>query len=155
MSLPERPGLLHAIPVCDLFVILWLLFLLGSALTRSSGVAVELPPSRFQLERYDETHVITLAPGEGASRMHFGRDVVTMEQLIERLERLAAEGAQARAMILLKTDGGTPVVLERKVSEVVLGMGFRLALVGSTPAEAVAPEAVDPAVGGESNTGGE
>ena len=62
--LPERPGLLHAVPVMDIFVLLWLLFLLGPSLLRQSGISVELPPSRFQLDRYQETLVITLGPGE-------------------------------------------------------------------------------------------
>ncbi len=131
LSLPERPGLLHAIPVCDLFVILWLLFVLGTALVRQSGVAIELPPSQFQLGRFQDTQVITLGPGEQDSSIHFGRDVVTMTQLVERLDRLRAEGAQAHSVVLLRTDAGTAVGLERQVVETVLSKGFRLALIGS------------------------
>ncbi len=33
-------------------------------------------------------------------------------------------------MVLLQTDAGTPVGVERQVSELVLGKGFRLAMVG-------------------------
>lgn len=149
MSLPERPGLLHAVPVCDLFVILWLLFLLSSALMRHAGVTVDLPPSQFQLERYEETYVVTLGAGDGQARMHFGRDVVTMDELVERLEKLRNEGVQARSVVLLQCDGGTPVEVERRVSELVLGMGFRLALVGSAPAQGVAPAVDEPEATGQ------
>jgi biopolymer transport protein ExbD len=129
--LPERPGLLHAVPVMDIFVLLWLLFLLGPSLLRQSGINVELPPSRFQLERYQETLVITLGPGEAGPRIHLGRDALDISQLDLRLEDLRAGGAPARAMVLLQTDAGTPVGLERQVSEMVLEKGFRLALVGA------------------------
>ena len=36
-----------------------------------------------------------------------------------------------KAMVLLQTDAGTPVGIERQVSEMVLGKGFRLAMVGA------------------------
>ena len=135
LSLPERPGLLHAVPVLDLFALLWLLFLLAPSLLRQSGVAVELPPSRFQLERYQNPLVITLGAGETGPRIHLGRDPVDLPALADRLEQLRGAGATADSIILLQTDAGTPVGLEREVTEMALGKGFRLALVGSnTPA---------------------
>jgi hypothetical protein len=130
-SLPERPGLLHAVPVLDIFALLWLLFLLGPSLLRQSGVMVELPPSRFQLERFGDTLVITLGPGENAPRIHLGRDALGFSELEARLETLRAEGAPAKAIVLLQTDAGTPVGIEREISEMVLGKGFRLAKVGA------------------------
>ena len=137
MSLPERPGLLHAVPVLNVFALLWLLFLLGPSLSRQSGVAVDLPPSKFQLERYQDSLVVTLGPGDETPRIHFGRDSVTMAELGDRLEILRSEGATAKTIVLLQTDAGTPVGLDRQVSELVLEKGFRLALVG---ANTVAPE---------------
>jgi biopolymer transport protein ExbD len=131
LTLPERPGLLHAVPILDIFALLWLLFLLTPLLTRQSGVAVELPPSRFQLERYQDSLVVTLGPGESAPRIHFGRDAVSLAGLAARLEKLRAGGAPAKVIVLLQTDVGTPVGTEREVTEMVLGMGFRLALVGA------------------------
>ena len=143
MSLPERPGLLHAVPVLNLFALLWLLVLLSPALLRQSGIAVELAPSRFQLERYQNALVVTLGPGETAPRIHFGRDAVTLAQLAERLDQLRVEGAVAKAIVLLQTDTGTPVGVERQVTELVLGKGFRLAMVGAN-APAAADEAQKP-----------
>jgi biopolymer transport protein ExbD len=139
MTLPERPGLLHAVPVLNLFALLWLLVLLSPALLRQSGIAVELAPSRFQLERFQDALVITLGPGETAPRIHFGRDSVNLTQLAERLDQLRADGASAKAIVLLQTDAGTPVGVERQVTELVLGLGFRLAMVGAnapSPADA-------------------
>jgi biopolymer transport protein ExbD len=137
MSLPERPGLLHALPVLDIFALLWLLFLLGPSLLRQSGIEVELPPSRFQLDRYEDTLVVTLGPGEAGPRIHLGRDAVTTEELAARLDVLAAGGAQAKTITLLQTDAGTPVGVERQVTELILSKGFRLAIVGAnTPGPA-------------------
>jgi biopolymer transport protein ExbD len=138
MSLPERPGFLHALPVLNLFALMQLFFLLGPSLVMQSGVGVELAPSRFQMERYDQSLVLTLGPGEPEPRIHLGRDPVTRETLAQRLDALKVEGLQAKAMVLLQTDAGTPVGLEREVTELVLGKGFRLALVGK-----VLPGAVD------------
>ncbi len=130
MTLPERPGFLHALPVLNLFALMQLFFLLGPSLVMQSGVGVDLPPSRFQLERYDQSLVVTLGPGEPEPRIHLGRDPVTRITLAQRLDSLRAAGMQAKAMVLLQTDAGTPVGLEREITELVLGKGFRLALVG-------------------------
>jgi len=140
MSLPERPGLLHAVPILNIFALLWLLFLLAPSLLRQSGVAVELPPSQFQLERFQNELVVTLGPGESEPRIHFGRDAVNLEELSARLENLRAEGAAAKAIVLLQTDEGTPVGIERQVTEMVLGKGFRMALVGANAAGPKLPE---------------
>ena len=131
LTLPERPGFLHALPVLDLFILLWLLFLLGPSLMRQSGVEVELPPSRFQLERYQDAVVITLRPGDGEPSIHFGRESVTRGQLVERLDALRDSGKDRTSMVLLQSDLGTAVATEREISELVLEKGFRLALVGA------------------------
>jgi biopolymer transport protein ExbD len=140
LTLPERPGFLHALPVLNLFALLWLLFLLAPSLLRQSGVEVELPPSRFQLERYQNSVVITLRPSENGPVIHLGREAVTREQLMERLDALRKEGADRTSMVLLQSDLGTAVGVEREITELVLKKGFRLALVGSnTPSAAETP----------------
>lgn len=130
MTLPERPGFLHALPIFDLFALMLLFFLLGPALVLQSGVLVELPPSRFQMERFEETLVVTLAPGEPAARIHLGRNPVTREELAGRLDELAETGYAGKAVVLLQTDAGTPVGVEREITEMILQKGFRVALVG-------------------------
>ena len=88
-TLPERPGLLHAVPVLDLFALLWLMVLLAPSLLQQSGVSVELPPSRFKLDRFPDALVVTLGPGEAEPRIHFGRDLVTLAGLSLRLGPIA------------------------------------------------------------------
>lgn len=140
MSLPERPSLLHAVPILNIFALMQLFFLLGPSLALQSGVTVDLPPSRFQMERYEDSLVVTLGPGEPTPRIHLGRDAVSLSQLGERLEKLSQDGATVKAIVLLQTDLGTPVGVERDVTELVLNKGFRLAIVGKTaPASAPVP----------------
>jgi len=139
MTLPERPGLLHAVPILNLFALLWLLLLLSPMLLQQSGVAVDLPPSRFQLERFQDAWVVTLGPGESAPRIHFGRDSVSFTELAARLDQLRSEGAPAKAIVLLQTDAGTPVGVERRITELVLSKGFRLAMVGANAAATPVP----------------
>jgi biopolymer transport protein ExbD len=145
LTLPERPGFLHALPVLDLFALLWLLFLLAPSLLRQSGVEVELPPSRFQLERYQNSMVITLRPGENGPVIHLGREMVTRDELMARLDALREKGEDRTSMVLLQSDLGTAVEAERAITEMVLEKGFRLALVGAnTPPSAPAKESTDP-----------
>lgn len=140
MTLPERPGFLHAVPILNIFALMQLFFLLGPALVLQSGVAVDLPPSKFQMERYQDSLVVTLSPGEPTPHIHFGREAVTQAELIERLDKLKAEGATTKAIVLLQTDSGTPVGVEREITDLVLGKGFRLAMVGKTPAATAPPK---------------
>ena len=139
MTLPERPGFLHAVPILNIFALLLLFFLLGPSLVLQSGVAVDLPPSKFQMERYQDALVVTLGPGEPGPRIHLGRDAVTQAELGARLDLLRAAGAPAKTIVLLKSDSGTPVGVEREIAELVLGRGFRLAMVGKNPAFEVVP----------------
>ncbi len=133
--LPERPGLLHAMPVLDIFALLLLFFLMGPSFVLQSGVRVEAPPSRFQLERFEDALVVTLAAGavDSPPTIYLGREQVTRDSLVARLEVLREEGLTTRAMVLLKSDERTPVRVEREIAEVILETGFRLALVGSRP----------------------
>ena len=140
MTLPETPGFMHAVPVLNIFALLLLFFLLGPSLVLQSGVAVDLPPSRFQMERYQNTLVVTLGPGEPTPRIHFGRDAVSLSELAERLEKLRADGMKSKAIVLLQTDTDTPVGVEREVTELVLSKGFRIALVGKTASATPAPQ---------------
>jgi biopolymer transport protein ExbD len=135
MTLPEKPGLLHAVPILNLFALLIFIFLLGPSLVLQSGVAVELPPSRFQMQRYEDTLVVTLGPGEPLPRIHFGRDPVTISELSSRLDSLQEAGATAKSIVLLQTDTNTSVGVEREVTELVLAKGFRLAMVGKNAAQ--------------------
>lgn len=140
LSLPERPGFLHAVPILNIFALMQLFFLLGPALVLQSGVSVDLPPSRFQMERYQDSLVVTLGPGEPEPHIHLGRDQITREQLEARLDQLHASGAQTKAIVLLQTDAGTPVGTERAITELILGKGFRLAIVGKTTTPATLPD---------------
>ena len=62
-----------------------------------------------------------------------------MHELSERLDKLRTDGTQTKAIVLLQTDAGTPVGIEREVTELVLDKGFRLALVGKNPPAAMVP----------------
>lgn len=144
LTLPERPGFLHVLPVFNLFLLLLLFFMLGPSLHSQSGVMVDLPPSKFQMERFHDTLVVTLGPSQGGPRLHFQRHPMTLDELATRLDGLRAEGAAAKTIILLQADTATPVGEERAVAEVILGKGFRLAMVGQPAAKPAATANPDP-----------
>lgn len=133
MTLPERPGFLHALPILNIFALMQMFFLIGPSLMSQSGMAVELPQSKFQMERYEDSLIITLGPGEPEPVIYLGREPVTRAELIERLEKLSQERVQSKAIVLLQTDASTPVGVEREIAELVLGKGFRVAVVGKNP----------------------
>jgi biopolymer transport protein ExbD len=135
MSLPERPALLHALPVVNLFALLWMFHFAGASLTSQAGVTVDPPPSRFQLERFRETLVVTLVAADSGARIYLGRELVDLATLESRLESLRDQGAASRTIVLLQSDADTQVGAEREVGELILAKGFRLALTGSSDAE--------------------
>jgi hypothetical protein len=130
MTLPERPGFLHVVPLLNIFAMVQLFFFLGPSLVWQSGVTVDLAPSRFEMERYRTPLVVTLGPGEPAPRIYLARDLLTMSELGKRFDELLSLGSEAHTIVLLQTDQGTPVGVEREVTELILGKGFRLAIAG-------------------------
>jgi biopolymer transport protein ExbD len=141
-TLDERPGFLHAMPLFDLFALVTMLLMLGPMFLSQGGISVEVPSSRFQMQRYGDSIVVTVGPGSEEVPIYLGRQAVTLEELSEQLAALKLDEKMERAIVLLKTDVRTSVGMERKVSEVILGAGFRLALVGQPPS---AKEAAEPA----------
>ncbi|MFD2257958.1 hypothetical protein ACFSSA_14850 [Luteolibacter algae] len=142
-TLNERPGFLHALPLFDLFMLVTLLLFIGPMFLSQSGVSVEVPSSQFQMQRYRESIVVTLGPGEVEPSLHVGRQAVSLRELQEKLDALKTDEVMSRAIVLLKTDIGTTVGMERKVSEIILKSGFRLALVGRSE---IPTELQDPAI---------
>ena len=129
-TLEERPGFLHVMPLFDLFALVIMLLLLVPMFLSQGGISVEVPSSRFQMQRYADSIVVTVGSGSEEISIYLGRQAVTLEELSEQLAALRQDERMARTIVLLKTDMRTSVGMERKVSEVILSSGFRLALVG-------------------------
>ncbi|MDE0835969.1 MAG: hypothetical protein OSA84_06420 [Akkermansiaceae bacterium] len=129
-TLEERPGFLHALPFFDLFMLVTILLLLGPMFLSQSGITIEVATSRFQMQRYPKSIVVTVGPGGRKASLYLGRESITLDELPERLSALKLDDDLARAIILLKTDVGTSVGMERLVSEMILGASFEMALVG-------------------------
>ena len=140
-TLPERPGFLFVVPAFNLFALLLVFFLLGPSFASQSGVAVELPVSRFQMERQADATVVTVTAGDSPVYW-LEREPVTLSQLSERLDaRRGSESAPATT-VLLRVDKGVPVGVQRDVAEVALQKGLRVYLLGqpAIAADAKAPE---------------
>jgi biopolymer transport protein ExbD len=129
-TLEERPGFLHAMPVFDLLMLVVMMLLLGPMFLSQSGVNVEVPVSQFQMQRYEKSVTVTLAPGAGEPSIHLGRHPVTKEELRKHLEEMKEDEVMAGAMVLLNTDAGVSVGVERELAELILGVGYKVALVG-------------------------
>ena len=130
-TLEERPGFLHALPLFDLFALVTMLLLLGPMFLSQSVMSVEMPASRFQMQRYGDSIVVTVGPGDSEAALYLGRRAVSPDQLAASLEELRNDERMSRALVLLKSDIRTTVGMERKVSEMILAAGFKMALVGN------------------------
>lgn len=141
-TLPEQPGFLHALPLVDLFGLLLVFLLLVPAFVSQSGVSINLPTSRFQLDRFAEPLVISATAGDPPV-LFLGHERVEISRLGRRLQgERAALGSSGERLVLLRLDEAVPVAVERHLAELALQNGFRVMLAGhSSPmAEDVAPE---------------
>lgn len=128
-TLPERPGFLFVVPAFNLFALLLVFFLLGPSFVSQSGVAVELPVSRFQMDRQADATVVTITAGDPPGYW-LEREPVSLGQLSERLDaRRGSESAPATT-VLLRVDKGVPVEIQRNIAEVALQKGLRVYLLG-------------------------
>lgn len=140
-TLPERPGFLFVVPAFNIFALLLVFFLLGPSFVSQSGVAVELPVSRFQMERQADATVVTITAGD-PPEYWVEREQVSLGQLSERLDARRGSDASPATTVLLRADQGVSVDTQRKVAEIALQKGLRVYLLGQ-------PEASVPAAAGE------
>lgn len=132
-TLPDRPGFLFVVPAFNLFALLLVFFLLGPSFVSQSGVAVELPVSRFQMERQAEAAVVTITRGDSPSAppgFWLEREQVTLEELAERLDARRGDDPVAASTVLLRADKSVSVELQREVAEIALEKGMRVFLLG-------------------------
>lgn len=127
-TLPERPGFLHAVPVFDLFALLLVFILLGPSFVHQSGVRVEMPLSRYQIERDPNAAVITITQGNPPV-LWLEREQVSKEDLVRRLAERREDSAGAPS-VYVRSDGEIPSSFERQVAETALQQGFRVYLLG-------------------------
>jgi biopolymer transport protein ExbD len=147
-TLPEHPGFLHAVPVLDMFGLLLVFLLLGPAFVAQTGVSIELPPSRFQLDRFAQPLVISATAGDPPV-VFLGHEQVEMKQLARRLQgERAALGKSGERVVLLRLDAGVPVTVERQLAEVALQNGFRVMLAGRSSLGGIAEPEADEGEGG-------
>jgi biopolymer transport protein ExbD len=137
-TLPERPGFLFVVPAFNLFALLLVFFLLGPSFVSQSGVAVELPVSRFQMDRQADATVITVTAGD-PPEYWIEREAVSLAELSERLEERRGSDTSPATTVLLRADRGVSVEVQRQVAEVALQKGFRVYLLGR-PESAGDPE---------------
>jgi biopolymer transport protein ExbD len=92
-------------------------------------VAVELPISRFQLERQEDRAVITIT-ADNPPVYWLERQQVSLSQLSEQLDTRRQGDQSPTSTVLLRVDKGVSVETQRHVAELALQKGFRVFLLG-------------------------
>ncbi|MEO1856873.1 MAG: biopolymer transporter ExbD [Rubritalea sp.] len=102
MSLPERPGLMHALPLVDLLALVMLFPLLSTSLAPQAGVEVELPETDFRLQRVANPIVVSITGGVDP-QFWVGKELVEEDDLLALVQKRAESWES----------GGAPAVLMR------------------------------------------
>ncbi len=136
-TLPESPGFLIVVPAINLVALLMVFFL--PSLFSQSGVAVELPVSRFQLDRQAGQAVVTVTAGDPPVYW-LERQQLTWSRLSEQLDMRRQADSSPASTVLLRVDKGVDVETQRAVAEMALQKGFRVLLLGQ-PENAAEPAA--------------
>jgi biopolymer transport protein ExbD len=142
-SLPERPGFLFVVPAFNLLALLIAVILWRESFSSQHGLALELPVSRYQIERPTDASVISITAGDPPGYW-LGREELSLGQLSERLDaRRGSESAPA-SNVLLRVDGEVPVETQQAVAEIALQKGFRVWMLGESAESQPVPERQKP-----------
>lgn len=140
-TLPERPGFLFVVPAFNLLALLIAFLLLGPSFLNQYGVAVDLPISRYQMERPGDAIVISVTAGDPPGYW-IEREGVSLGALSERLDARRGSDASPATSVLLRVDRGVSVEVQQTVAEIALQKGFRVWVLGQAAedqAQAQAP----------------
>ena len=128
LTVPERPGLMQALPVCDILALLLVFLLMAPTFMTEEGVEVTLPSSQRQLSRFSNPIVLTMSAGEDPALFLAG-EPVRLDELRARLDALLLEGRwQPGAVVLLKADVSSSVGRQMEVMDIIRAADLRCAL---------------------------
>lgn len=106
-TLPERPGFLFVVPAFNLLALLIAFLLLRESFAGQHGVSLELPVSRYQMERQTDASVVSITSNPPGYWL--GREELTLSQLSERLDARRGSDSAPASNVLLRVDRGVPV----------------------------------------------
>lgn len=107
MSLPAKPGMLHALPLLDILalVMLFVMVLDNSSRASQAGVQIELPETNFRLQRVAKPVLLTITGGE-EPRYWVGRQRVERSNLLAAIDEAAGKSEEVgrRPAVLMQVD---------------------------------------------------
>lgn len=130
LTLPSRPGLLHALPGLDLLSLILMFPLLGSSFVRQAGMEVIVHESPWRYQQMDNPVVITLGAGEDLP-IWVNKKKILLADLEVEIKRLQNEpGGGAISTAVVRTDVAVPSGVEKEVIIRIQKMGLNLGLMG-------------------------
>lgn len=130
LTLPSKPGLLHALPGMDMLALVLMFPLLGTSFVRQAGMDVVVHESPWRYEQMERPIVVTLGAGDDAP-MWVNKREVPLDQLEVAVQRvLEAEGGKQITTAVVRSDVGVLSGVEKDVINRILKMGLKCALVG-------------------------
>lgn len=138
---PASPaGFLGLAPLVNIVLLLLLFFLLGSAFVLQPGVAVSLPPSRFQLAPLVDAQIVSVLPGQ-PTRIVLSDQFVSLEELGARLQAFRG----GNRSLIVRGARGTPYETVVAICGQALEQGFNVVLATAPePGTANAPAPAGP-----------
>jgi hypothetical protein len=130
LTLPAKPGFLHALPGMDLIALVLMFPLLGSSFVRQAGMDVVMHESPWRYQQMDSPVVVTLGAGL-ENPMWVNKRQIPLENLETEIQRLQTEeGGAAISTAVVRSDVGVPSGVEKDVINRILKMGLKCGLVG-------------------------
>ncbi|GAA5495279.1 hypothetical protein SAMN02745181_3569 [Rubritalea squalenifaciens DSM 18772] len=125
MSLPERPGMLHALPLLDLIALVLIFPLLGPSFVPLAGVEVKLPENDFRMQRFLNPIVVTVTAGQ-EPQIWVGKTKVRRDMLLDYVAKEAESWKSGGAPVVhMKVDRAVPDSFGEDLSYELLRAGYR------------------------------
>lgn len=124
MTLPDKPGFLHILPLLDLLALVLLFSMLKESLSPQAGVEVELPETNFRLQRISSPIVVSITGGI-EPQFWVGREQVEREDLVLTVKKHAESWKEGGSPAVLLKVATTAQQHGTEVTYQLLSEGFR------------------------------
>lgn len=130
LTLPSKPGMLHALPGLDIIALVLVFPLLGSSFVQQAGIDVKLHESPWRYEQMESPIVITLGAGRNTP-VWINKTRVKLDELESEITRLRSEeGGNLITTAVIRSDVSVPSGVEKEVINRIRKLGLNCGLLG-------------------------
>jgi len=131
LTIPQRPRLMHMLPVADLIALLFAFPLLISHFSTMGGHLLELPDSPLRIPSIDHAIVFEVLPSEGKQpQVWINQELVASNDVTQRLTDIQSRWTYGgKPVVLFKRDKSLQIEQVSPLQNELLQLGFEVYLV--------------------------